>query len=260
MAAQKHFINENLQYVQVTEYLNDELKLAGQGKIEIHKTPMGHRVIIHAVRLGMVIGRRGRNVRKITDTLEQVYGLETPQLEIKDLDNPRLNSRVMAGRLITQIQKGFHFRRAGYALIRRIMSADARGCEISIKGKLTSQRARAEVFREGFVAKCGEPAAKYVDDTVLEVTLKQGVIGVHVKIMHPDAILPDDATLIENVFDDEIEEEVEEEEFEEESDEEMRRFEEKLKPTKEISATDNVEKAETFDEELLSKDDLEEEE
>jgi len=266
MAAQKHFINENLQYVQVTEYLNDELKLAGQGKIEIHKTPMGHRVIIHAVRLGMVIGRRGRNVRKITDTLEQVYGLETPQLEIKDLENPRLNSRVMAGRLITQIQKGFHFRRAGYALIRRIMSADARGCEISIKGKLTSQRARAEVFREGFVAKCGEPASKYVDDTVLEVTLKQGVIGVHVKIMHPDAILPDDATLIENVFEDEVEEEetiattAAAEEEEGESEEEIKLFEEKLKTEKAISATKKKEKAEEFDGELLSKDDLEEEE
>lgn len=262
MAAQKHFINENLQYVQVTEYLNDELKLAGQGKIEIHKTPMGHRVIIHAVRLGMVIGRRGRNVRKITDTLEQVYGLETPQLEIKDLENPRLNSRVMAGRLITQIQKGFHFRRAGYALIRRIMSADARGCEISIKGKLTSQRARAEVFREGFVAKCGEPAAKYVDDTVQEVTLKQGVIGVHVRIMHPDAILPDDATLIENVFEDEVEQEeaIATAAAEEESEEEKKQFEEKLKAEKPISATNKEEKAEEFDKELLSKDDLEEEE
>lgn len=200
MAAQKNFITKNLQYVQVNEYLNDELKLAGQGKIEIHKTPMGHRVVIHAVRLGIVIGRRGRNVRKITDTLEHVYGLETPQLEVKDLENPRLNSRVMAGRLISQIQKGFHFRRAGYALVRRIMSANARGCEIIIKGKLTSQRARAEVFREGFVAKCGEPAKKYVDDTVMEVTLKQGVIGVHVRIMQPDAVLPDDADIIPNVF------------------------------------------------------------
>lgn len=210
MAARKELLNRNLQYVQVSEYLNDELKLAGQGKVEIHKTPMGHRVVIHAVRLGMVIGRRGRNVRKITEVLEHVYGLETPQLEIKDLENPRLNSRVMAGRLISQIQKGFHFRRAGYALVRRIMSAEARGCEITIKGKLTSQRARSEVFREGFVAKCGEPSKKYVEDSVMEVTLKQGVIGVHVKIMQPDAVLPDDAVLIPNVFgrpEDEVEEE-----------------------------------------------------
>ncbi|MFX0014705.1 MAG: 30S ribosomal protein S3 [Promethearchaeota archaeon] len=235
MAARKELLNRNLQYVQVSEYLNDELQLAGQGKIEIHKTPMGHRVVIHAVRLGMVIGRRGRNVRKITETLEHAYGLETPQLEIKDLENPRLNSRVMAGRLISQIQKGFHFRRAGYALVRRIMSAEARGCEITIKGKLTSQRARSEVFREGFVAKCGEPSKKYVQDTVMEVTLKQGVIGVHVKIMQPDAVLPDDAILISKVFgepkeeeepiaeilsDIEPEEEEEEEELERELEEE----------------------------------------
>ncbi|MFX0122938.1 MAG: 30S ribosomal protein S3 [Candidatus Hodarchaeota archaeon] len=223
MAARKELLNRNLQYVQVSEFLNEELQLAGQGKVEIHKTPMGHRVVIHAVRLGMVIGRRGRNIRKITEMLEHLYGLETPQLEIKDLENPRLNSRVMAGRLISQIQKGFHFRRAGYALVRRIMSADARGCEITIKGKLTSQRARAEVFREGFVAKCGEPSKKYVEDTVMEVTLKQGVIGVHVKIMQPDAVLPDDAVLIPNVFgkpeDEEIveEEELLEAELEEES-------------------------------------------
>ena len=200
MAAQKAFINRNLKYVQVNEYLNRELTLAGQGEIEIHKTPMGHRVVIHAVRLGMVIGRRGRNIRKITETLEHKYGLETPQLEVRDLEEPRLNARVMAGRLISQIQKGFHFRRAGYALVRRIMSANARGCEITIKGKLTSQRARTEVFREGFVAKCGEPADIFVDEAVLEVTMKQGVIGVHVKIMQPDAILPDDAQLIPDVF------------------------------------------------------------
>jgi small subunit ribosomal protein S3 len=200
MAAQKAFIDRNLQYVQVNEYLNRELKLAGQGKIEIHKTPMGHRVVIHAVRLGMVIGRRGRNIRKITEDLEHDYNLETPQVEVKDLDEPRLNARVMAGRLISQIQKGFHFRRAGYALVRRIMSADARGCEITIKGKLTSQRARTEVFREGFVAKCGEPAEMFVDEAVLEVTMKQGVIGVHVKIMQADAILPDDPQIISDVF------------------------------------------------------------
>ena len=259
MAARKELLNRNLQYVQVSEYLNDELQLAGQGKVEIHKTPMGHRVVIHAVRLGMVIGRRGRNIRKITETLEHKYGLETPQLEIKDLENPRLNSRVMAGRLISQIQKGFHFRRAGYALVRRIMSADARGCEITIKGKLTSQRARAEVFREGFVAKCGEPSKRYVEDTVMEVTLKQGVIGVHVKIMQPDAVLPDDAVLIPNVFGEPKDEAILKEEEEEE--EELETEEEPIPETK---AEEDIIEADPEDvikksEELLKEEDFEEE-
>ncbi|MHA1995234.1 MAG: 30S ribosomal protein S3 [Candidatus Hodarchaeales archaeon] len=259
IAAQKAFITRNLKYVQVNEYLNRELTLAGQGEIEIHKTPMGHRVIIHAVRLGMVIGRRGRNIRKITETLEHKYGLETPQLEVRDLEEPRLNARVMAGRLISQIQKGFHFRRAGYALVRRIMSANARGCEISIKGKLTSQRARTEVFREGFVAKCGEPAEIFVDEAVLEVTLKQGVIGVHVKIMQPDAILPDDAQLILEAFGPP----------EEEPEEILEPFaaikaEDKVvKPTEEeteMDAPETVAEDDIADEKLLKKEDFEEEE
>ncbi len=259
MAAQKAFINRNLKYVQVNEYLNRELTLAGQGEIEIHKTPMGHRVIIHAVRLGMVIGRRGRNIRKITETLEHKYGLETPQLEVRDLEEPRLNARVMAGRLISQIQKGFHFRRAGYALVRRIMSANARGCEISIKGKLTSQRARTEVFREGFVAKCGEPAEIFVDEAVLEVTLKQGVIGVHVKIMQPDAVLPDDAVLIKEVFGppEEEEEEVVEAGVEPE---EVEPDEVPLEEEKPATIPEEADKDIVADEKLLKEEDFEEEE
>ena len=259
MAAQKAFIDRNLQYVQVNEYLNRELKLAGQGQIEIHKTPMGHRVVIHAVRLGMVIGRRGRNIRKITEDLENIYRLETPQVEVKDLDDPRLNARVMAGRLISQIQKGFHFRRAGYALVRRIMSANARGCEISIKGKLTSQRARTEVFREGFVAKCGEPAEIFVDEAVMEVTMKQGVIGVHVKIMQPDAVLPDDAEILPNVFGPPPEE-VEAAEATEETDD----IEPEPVSEEETTSDEEIEEVDEEDpemiDELLKKEDFNEEE
>lgn len=256
MPVHRHFIEKNLNYVRVNEYLQQELKMAGHGKIEIHKTPMGHRVIIHAVRLGMVIGRRGRNIRKITTALEHDFGLETPQIEVRDLDNPRLNSKVMASRLISQIQKGFHFRRAGYSLVRRIMSSGARGCEIVIKGKLTSQRARSEVFRAGFVAKCGEPADKWVDEAVLEVTLKQGVIGVHIKIMQPDAELPDEAEVIEGVFPEEdVFAELAEESPEEVSDENLNEDE----IIHEIIDSEETSTEEVTEEGLLQTQDLEEE-
>ncbi|MHA2332663.1 MAG: 30S ribosomal protein S3, partial [Candidatus Hodarchaeales archaeon] len=190
--AAKYFVNNGLEYVEIDEYCKKELDRAGYGKIEIHKTPTGHRVVIHAIRLGMVIGKGGKSIKKLTTDFEDLFGLESPQLEVKELQNPELNARVMASRLISQIERGFHFRRAGYALLRRVVQSGARGCEISIKGKLTSQRARREVFRQGFVAKTGEPAHAFVDDAVLNTTLKQGVIGVHVKIMRPDANLPDE--------------------------------------------------------------------
>ncbi len=76
------------------------------------------------------------------------------------------------------------------------MKAGARGVEITIKGKITSQRARTEKFREGFVAKCGEPALLYVDQSTVHVSRKSGVLGVTVKIMLPEGILPDEVKFI----------------------------------------------------------------
>ncbi|MFX0092601.1 MAG: 30S ribosomal protein S3, partial [Candidatus Hodarchaeota archaeon] len=200
MAATDHFIKIGIQYSQIREFLQNKLSHAGFGGIQIHKTPMGHRIEIQAERLGMVIGRRGRNIHELTEELKDRFGLDNPELDVKNLQNASLNASVMAARLVSQIERGFHFRRAAYSLIRRIKGAGARGVEIIISGKLTSQRARTESFREGFVAKCGQPADVFVDTHTTYVVLKQGLVGIKVKIMRPDAILPDEATFFPDPF------------------------------------------------------------
>ncbi|MFX1251958.1 MAG: 30S ribosomal protein S3 [Promethearchaeota archaeon] len=209
MAATDHFIKIGIQYSQIEEFLQDKLSHAGFGGIQIHKTPMGHRIEIQAERLGMVIGRRGKHIHELTEELKDRFGLDNPELDVKNLPNSSLKASVMAARLVSQIERGFHFRRAAYSLIRRIMSAGARGVEIIVSGKLTSQRARTESFREGFVAKCGQPADVFVDKHTTYVVLKQGLVGIKVKIMRPDAVLPDEATFLESPFIVEEESEVE---------------------------------------------------
>ena len=82
-----------------------------------------------------------------------------------------------------------------------------------IKGKITSQRARTEKFREGFVAKCGEPALLYVDQATTHVSRKSGVLGVTVKIMLPQGSLPDEVEFIPSSISEE--KEIDEEEIEE---------------------------------------------
>ena len=200
-----YFVNINKQSLRITEHLANDpsIKRAGFAKINILKTPLGHRVIIHAIRLGMIIGKAGRNIKRITEELESIYGLENPQVEVKELENPDLVARVQADKLLSQIERGFHFRRAAHSLIRRIIANGARGVEIHISGKLSSQRARSEAFREGFVAKAGLPAQRFVDDAVAHSILKQGVIGIRVKIMSPEADLPDEPIFFDTPFGDE---------------------------------------------------------
>lgn len=197
MPAKNHFIERGIRKAEIDDYLANELKKAGYGKVDIQKTALGTRVIIHAARPGLVIGKRGRSVRDLTEALENRFSVENPQIEVNEIEKPELNARVMASRLASALERGIHFRRAAYSILRRVMAAGAKGVEIKISGKLTSQRAKYQKFRDGFILKTGEPSVQFVDDAVAHALSKPGITGVHVTIVLPDSHLPDDIEILE---------------------------------------------------------------
>jgi len=191
MPAEEHFISRGLLRVKINDYLSRELRRAGYSGVDLQKTPLGMRVVIYASRPGMVIGRRGATVRELTETFEKEFGLEAPQIEVSEVEVPELNGPVMAERLAQRLERGDHFRRAAYGIIRRIIAAGSTGCEISIRGKLTSRRARFQKFRSGFVTKTGEPVRVNVSHGTAFAILKPGILGIQVWIMKPELVTPD---------------------------------------------------------------------
>lgn len=190
MSAVKYFIEQNSRRLAIDEFLASELNAAGYGGVEIRKMPMKTEVVIHASRPGVVIGRRGAKIRELTYILENEFGIENVQLEVSEIENPWLDAAVMASRLARQLERGVRFRRMAYWILRRVMRAGAVGCEIIVKGKLSSRRARYQKFKQGTIAKTGEPADVFVDHANDLAVLKPGVIGITVRIMRPDAKLP----------------------------------------------------------------------
>ena len=77
-------------------------------------------------------------------------------------------------------------------MLQRIMDSGARGCQITIAGKLTGLRHRTEKFLSGHIKFCGETALELMDVGIAQAKLKPGTIGVKVAIMRPDAKLPDE--------------------------------------------------------------------
>ncbi len=63
------------------------------------------------------------------------------------------------------------------------MESGAKGCEIIISGKLRGQRAKAMKFVDGLMIHSGDPINNYVQRAVKHVDLRQGVLGIKVKIM-----------------------------------------------------------------------------
>ena len=146
MSAVNHFIKKGVRQAEIDEYLGQELARSGYGGVDIAKTPLGERITIHAARPGIVIGRRGKNIRMITDELVTRFGLDNPQIEVKEVVNPELNAKVMAYSLVSAIERGVHRRRAAYSVLRRVINAGSKGCEILVTGKLTSKRSRQELI------------------------------------------------------------------------------------------------------------------
>jgi small subunit ribosomal protein S3e len=70
-------------------------------------------------------------------------------------------------------------------VLRFIMESGARGCEIVVSGKLRGQRAKAMKFVDGVMIHSGNPVTEYIQEAVRHVQMRQGVLGIKVKIMLP---------------------------------------------------------------------------
>ena len=198
MAVVKHFISEAIKKTEIDEFLQKKLERAGYGGVNISKTPLGTHIVIYAMRPGIVIGRGGETIRELASLLEEKFGVSNPQISVSEIEIPELNAHVVASRIASALQRGIHFRRAGFWALNQVMEAGALGVEIIISGKLRTERARYEKFRAGYLPKCGEPALKYMRKAEVHVQLKPGIFGVKVRIMPPDAVFPDKIQIVES--------------------------------------------------------------
>ncbi len=192
---ERKFIKENLRRMLIKEYVMKEVRSAGFGGLDIQRTPLGTRIILEVERPGLVIGRKGSKIKELTDALQTKFGVENPMIEVKESQNPYLNAQIMAEKLASALERGWHFRRAGHSTLRRIMENGAKGAQIIISGKLTGDRSRTEKFTKGTVKYCGH-TAEFVDVGYATAKTKPGIIGVTVKIMPPDVKLPDEINIL----------------------------------------------------------------
>jgi len=188
---QNYFVKENARKAEIDEFLSQDLKRAGYSRVEMTKTPLGTRVVVYAAKPGLVIGRRGQSIRDLTQVLEQRFGVTNPQISVATLEVPELDPKVVASQIAMALQRGIHFRRAAYWALQRTIEAGAQGVEIIIRGKLTTDRARYEKYKAGYLPAVGEAVDKIVRTAVVDTQLKQGLFGIRVKLLPRNVSLPD---------------------------------------------------------------------
>ena len=200
---EREFIKEKIKHMKVKEFLDAKIgSMAGLGSITIEKNPLGEKIIVEAVRPGLIIGRGGKMIQELTATLRTKFKLENPQIEVREIERPNLSASVMAKKVASDLERfgSSRFKAIGYKTLTQIMKSGALGAEIVIGGRgVPGARAHTWRFPAGYMKKSGQIALEQVDHVKTSANLRSGTVGVQVRIMHPDIQLPDKIDIIENV-------------------------------------------------------------
>lgn len=191
----RRIIDRNVERHLVKEFLIENTKRAGFGKLEIKRTPQGTSVTLMAERPGLVIGRKGKIINELQRRLNEEFNIENPKLMVEEVENASLNAQIMAQKLASSLERGWYFRRAGHSTVTNIMQAGAKGVLVTLSGKVTGARHRTEKFISGHVKFCGETALQHMDKGYAVAVKKLGTIGCTVAIMRPNTRLPHEITI-----------------------------------------------------------------
>jgi small subunit ribosomal protein S3 len=247
---ERDFVKQNKKEFQIQEFVVKSLGNVGHSMTRMQRTPLGEKIIIYASRPGLVVGREGKNIKKLTAALKKRFRLENPQIEIAEVENINLDANIVAERIASSLERfGISkFKGVGHKVMADVMGAGALGIEIIISGKVPSSRARRWRFYQGYLKKCGDIALTGVDTSYSSAKLKSGVVGIQVRIMPPETKLPDHIELLEEKQEviEEVEETEEEEKETSEKEKEEKVDEEKTK--KEAPKEEVEEKKETKEE------------
>lgn len=180
---EKQFIQKGARKARLDEFLADELEGAGYSHAEIERTPTSTKIVVHAQKPGLVIGRGGSRIRELTEDMEEEFDFENPQIEVNEIENPDADAKVVAKSIADWLEKGGHAKRVGYTYLRRMKEAGVIGAELEITGKLSGNRGRTEKFSYGYVKRCGNTSKANVQKGYELARTKPGAIGVKVRIM-----------------------------------------------------------------------------
>ncbi len=196
---ERKFVAQKIKEFQIEEYITETLNNVGHSHTKMVKTPLGEKIVIYTSRPGLIVGRRGQNIKQLTKTLKKKFDLENPQIEISEVENPNLDANIVAEKIVDALERfgSQKFKAIGHKIMTDVMRSGALGIEIVVSGKVPSARAKSWRFYQGYLKKCGD-ISNSVRKADLQAQLKTGIIGIKVSIMPPDIKLPDDIEIVDS--------------------------------------------------------------
>ncbi|XP_001599651.1 40S ribosomal protein S3 [Nasonia vitripennis] len=187
ISKKRKFVGDGVFKAELNEFLTRELAEDGYSGVEVRVTPQRTEIILMATHTQSVLGEKGRRIRELTSVVQKRFNFKDHSVELyaEKVATRGLCAIAQAESLRYKLIGGLAVRRACYGVLRFIMESGAKGCEVVVSGKLRGQRAKSMKFVDGLMIHSGEPTNDYVNTATRHVLLRQGVLGIKVKIMLP---------------------------------------------------------------------------
>ena len=184
----ENYVDNLHQDFKLRELIRNESPRAGVSRIEIERFPGKVKIIVHTAKPGILIGRKGENVKKLRSLLEAEAGKKI-DLEIKEIKDPDLDAYLVAGNVAEQLQRRISYQRAMKRAIQQAMRSGAEGIRVEVSGRLSgAEMARSINMMEGQVPR--QTLRADIDFSIAEALTTYGRIGVKVWI-YKGEVLPD---------------------------------------------------------------------
>jgi small subunit ribosomal protein S3 len=164
----------------IRKFLKSELYYAGISQIIIERTAKKLRVTIVAARPGIIIGKKGADIEKVKQKLNDLVN-KSVNINIKEERRPQASAQLAAENIATQLERRVAFRRAMKKVMQGALKSGAKGIKVSVAGRLGgAEMARTEWYREGRVPL--HTLRARIDYGFAEAHTTYGIIGVKVWI------------------------------------------------------------------------------
>ena len=179
-ASKQEFSTLLLEDHKLRKFVKEKYKFAGIPKIEIERTRDEVKVVLHTARPGIIIGRKGQEVERLQNELQELVGRRI-NIKIEEIGRPEIQAQLVAEDIGEQLAKRASFRRCMKRAVEQSMDGGAKGIKVQLSGRLGgAEMSRCEKQISGAMP-LSTLRAK-IDYGFTEAATAQGNIGVQVWI------------------------------------------------------------------------------
>ena len=196
-STKRKFINDGVFRAEVNELLQKAFADFGFSGIEVNFSKGKTEVRVLVSKFNQLMSRELKDttnsikVNELRGLIEQRFGFNREgsnhkfSLHLKRTFHRGIEAQEQAEHLKKRLLMGTPARSAAMNVIRNMLNKGAKGCEVIISGKLRQQRAKSMKYKDGFMIHTGQPKKVFISSAVRHLELKQGIMGIKVKIMLP---------------------------------------------------------------------------